>query len=302
VSDQIINHGEATITVRSKQQAMDWSLVLASQGIETTIDPPGEDHGWRLLLDARDAERAFKALRQYRVENRGWSAVWRDELRWPARLPFDWRGLGWAALLAAFYWLSEVDVRVAMGGIMNSEAVHAGQWWRIFTAMQLHEDIAHLAANLTLGILLFGLTMGQWGAGMGLFLPYLAGAAGNVATLLVNRDDFNGLGASGMVMGALGLLAAHTVAMAIRQRKLTKQALGGLAAGIMLFAFYGTSPGSDIVAHTGGFAAGIILGILPAFMPEYLMRGRNVNLTAGLTLAVMLATTWWLALHSLLKK
>jgi len=40
----------ARIPVRSRRQAMDWSLVLLSQGIETTILPPGEDGNWSLLV------------------------------------------------------------------------------------------------------------------------------------------------------------------------------------------------------------------------------------------------------------
>lgn len=301
LTDQAIRDGEAKITVRSKQQAMDWSLVLASQGIETTIQPPDESQGWRLLLASSDAEKAIKALRQYLVENRGW-AVWRDELRWPAQTIFDWRSLVWAALLGVFYWLGEVDARVAAGGIMNSDAVHAGQWWRIFTAMQLHADMAHLTANLSLGILLFGLCMGQLGAGVGLLIPYLAGVAGNITSLFLNRGSFNGLGASGMVMGAVGLLATQTVAIAWRERKFTKQSLVGLAAGIMLFTLYGTAPGSDIFAHFGGFTAGVFLGVLLALMPEKLVRRRAVNISCGLTLAGIMAVTWWLALYNVVKK
>ncbi len=51
---------------------MDWSLVLASQGIEAVIEPPGEDGRWGLVVASRDCERALKSLRQYRVENRDW--------------------------------------------------------------------------------------------------------------------------------------------------------------------------------------------------------------------------------------
>src|SRR6266700_3954435 len=153
LTDRAMPDSEARISVRSRRQAMDWGLVLASQGIETTIEPPTDDHGWCLLVPSNDTDRAFKALRQYRVENRGWGP-WRGELNWPVRVPFDWRSVGWAGLLALFYWFSTVDSRFMAGGILNAEAVHSGQWWRIFTAMQLHADPAHLAANLSLGILL----------------------------------------------------------------------------------------------------------------------------------------------------
>ncbi len=279
---------------------MDWSLVLASQGIETTIQPPTDDHGWCLLVPSNETERAFKALRQYRVENRVWGP-WRGELRWPAHVSFDWRSIGWAALLALFYWLSTVDSRFIAGGILDAEAVHAGQWWRVFTAMQLHADVAHLAANLSLGILLFGLTMSQTGAWAGLLLPYLAGAAGNLVTLLTNRQHFDGLGASGMVMGALGLLATQMIAVFWRNRSASKEAVAGLAAGIMLFALYGTAPGSDIAAHLGGFVAGAVLGVLLAVAPDNLRRNPALNASCGLILAGFVTLTWWLALRNLFK-
>ena len=197
------------IPVRSHRQAMDWSLVLASQGIETTIEESGEGGGWGLLVASQDCEKALKALRQYRLENRDWP--WRQSLPWP-ETHFDWGSVAWAALLILFHWFGSVHPGFQAAGIMDTTAVFSGQWWRVFTAMMLHADVAHLAANLSIGIVLFGLAMGRYGTGTGLLAAYLAGAAGNVASLLLNAKPFNGLGASGMVMGALGLLAAQSLA------------------------------------------------------------------------------------------
>ena len=44
---------EGIIRVRSEKQAMDWSLVLASQGIENTIDYVEESAAWGLLVGSR---------------------------------------------------------------------------------------------------------------------------------------------------------------------------------------------------------------------------------------------------------
>ena len=65
----------ARIPVRSQRQAMDWSLVLISQGIEVTIDPGDEGAGWGLLVPRQDCARALQTLRQYRRENRAGPAV-----------------------------------------------------------------------------------------------------------------------------------------------------------------------------------------------------------------------------------
>ncbi len=82
----------ATIPARSERQAMDWSLVLVSQGIDTRIERPEQDAGWRLVVDLPDHQRALAAIRQYRLENR--RRPWVHELSWSG-LIFDWRTLLW---------------------------------------------------------------------------------------------------------------------------------------------------------------------------------------------------------------
>jgi membrane associated rhomboid family serine protease len=183
---------------------------------------------------------------------------------------------------------------------MDSTAVVSGQWWRIFTSMVLHGDIAHLAANLSIGVVLLGLAMGRYGVGVGLLAAYLAGAAGNVASLFFNSGPFYGLGASGMVMGALGLLAAQSLAAGKHDRQPLKYLLGGIAAGIMLFILFGLSPspGIDVMAHLGGFLTGLLLGAGLAFTPISVWKNSRINLLAGLTFTAMVVITWRLALNA----
>src|SRR5689334_3517377 len=94
------------IPVHTHRQAMDWSLVLASQGIEGVIIEQAENYGgWGLMVEAKDYTRALKALRQYQVENRGWP--WRQSLP-RSTMHFDWGSAAWVFLLALFYWVSSV--------------------------------------------------------------------------------------------------------------------------------------------------------------------------------------------------
>jgi rhomboid protease GluP len=273
---------------------MDWSLVLVSQGIEATIQPPGDVNGWALLVPSKDSERAFKSLRQYRVENRGWP--WRQTL--PGRqLHFDWGCVVWAGVLVLFHWLSSDFPRLMDGGIMDSAKVISGQWWRIFTAMSLHADLGHLATNLSIGIVLLGLAMGRYGTGTGLLAAYLAGAAGNVLSLLVNVRPFRGLGASGMIMGALGLLAAQSLAHLGKNRPPLRHVFGGVAAGLMLFVLFGLSPGTDIAAHLGGFIAGLLLGGILVLLPDDFLEKNKINPASGAILLGMVLFTWGMALH-----
>lgn len=273
---------------------MDWSLVLASQGIDAVIADPQDGLGWGLLVPQPDCARALQALRQYRIENRHWP--WRQSLPWP-ELRFDWGSLAWAAMLVLLHSFAAKYQAFGAAGAMDSFAVFSGhQWWRIFTAMTLHADIAHLAANLSLGIVLLGLAMGRYGTGTGLLAAWLAGAAGNVASLYFNLRPFVGLGASGMVMGALGLLAASSLLPGEHRRPSRKHFLIGLAAGTMLFVLYGLAPGTDLAAHFGGFVAGVLLGALLASFPAQYIHKPLVNFACGLFVLVTVAVTWGLAL------
>jgi rhomboid protease GluP len=273
---------------------MDWSLALISQGIESTIQCEPAGAGWHLEVSAQDGQKAFQTLRQYHQENRGWP--WPQVLPWPKAI-FDRASVLWALLLAMFYWLGSVNPAFKAAGIMDTSAVLAGQWWRVFTAITLHADLAHLVGNLSIGILLLGLAMGRFGTGTALLASLLAGVAGNLLSLQINLKPFDGLGASGMVMGALGLLSAQTLRWSGKSGVSWKQRLGGVAAGIMLFAFYGLAPGADMAAHLGGFLTGLLFGAALVFVPVEFLHKRGTNIATGFLFVAVTAVTWGLALR-----
>lgn len=281
------------IAARSKKQAMDWSLVLASQGLEPIIEELPENGGWGLVIASKDSEKAFKALKQYRLENREWP--WRQPLPWP-EAHFDWMSLAWAGLLVFFHWAGSVKPELYKNGMMASNAVRSGEWWRVFTAITLHADLAHLAGNLSIGVVLFGLAMGRYGTGTGLLAAYLAGVCGNLASLWLSSRPFEGLGASGMVMGALGLLAAQSLHPSARAENPMTRKLAGVGAAILLFILFGLSPGTDTVAHLGGLVAGLGLGAILVWLPPRFSRNLMLNVASGLLLIALVTGTWWLAL------
>lgn len=277
------------IPTRSKRQAMDWSLVLASQEIETTIT---REEGWALLVAEEDFDRAQTAIELYRRENRGWN--WRHNLPGTG-LIFHWGSVAPCLLFAAFFILSETHHSPLKPlGMMDSEAVTRGQWWRMFTAICLHADPAHLIANLTTGFVLFGMAMARYGVGMALLATYLAGAGGNFAAFMLYPETHRGLGASGMIMGALGLLAVEGIA-AWRKTRATHWIRRSAAAAILVLVLMGFSEGTDIIAHLGGFFFGAIAGTILHFAPEP-FRGKWANTIAALAVTALTMLTWWLAL------
>ena len=60
----------------------------------------------------------------------------------------------------------------------------------------------------------------------------------------------------------------------------------GIFAGLLLFVFLGVNPKSDVVAHLGGFIAGVLLGLPLAVAPRLVHRPR-VNFAAGILFAVL---------------
>ena len=282
-----------SIRARSRRQAMEWGLVLASQGIQAVIDHSSE--GWALLVEPGDYERARAALREYQLENRGWR--WRQPLPQTGLL-FHWGSVGWVAAIGAVYYWSALVPGVKSAGILNSDKVREGQWWLLWTAITLHENVPHLMANATTGFILMGLAMARYGAGVGLLAAFVAGAVGNAASLLLYSEPHFGLGASGMVMGALGLVTVQSFSFWRQYPLGGRLFFRAFAAGVLILALVGFSPASDMVAHVGGFIAGALFGCgLGCAPPERLQHG-PLNAGAMAALAAILAATWRLALRA----
>lgn len=284
--------GQSRIASRTRRQTMDWGLALISQGIQATIDDGADGAGWALWVPAGEYAAALRVIQLYERENRRWR--WRQP--WPWRgFHFDWKVIGWCALLIGFQVATQFSSGdAALAGRMDNAAVWRGEWWRIFTAMLLHANAAHLASNVGFGFLLLGLAMGRFGSGCALLAAYLAGAAGNAAGLLVYPGPHYGLGASGMVMGGLGLLAAQSLALLRQGVAARKYVVRALGAGGLLFALFGLDPNTDVVAHLGGFLAGLGLGSVLSALPNR-WRGRRLEGWAAAIFCGLLIGTGWMA-------
>jgi len=280
------------VRARHRRQAMDWSLVLLSQGIESVVAQ--SESGWTLLVEPQDHARALAALRQYQLENRGWH--WRQKMSWP-QVTFHWGAVAWCLLLALFHWLNHVSgSHLKSVGVMEGSAVASGAWWRLFTATMLHFDLAHLMANVAIGFPVLGLAMGRYGPACALLAAYLAGVGGNVAGLFFHAHLATGLGASGMVMGGLGLLTMQSLSLRLNNARSWRYITGGIFGGVMLFTLLGLDPASDVVAHLGGFGCGLILGAAMTLIPQKKLLGPAANAVCGALLAGLVALTWMFAL------
>jgi membrane associated rhomboid family serine protease len=283
--------GLVRIAVRNRQQAMEWSLVLVSQGLETGIDF-GQERGWGVMVSTEAEAQALSILRLYRLENQGW------RLRRPVSMHgalFDSGVFFWVALMVVVFCWSEGSGRIRDAGVMNGGMVSHGQWWRLCTAITLHADAAHLAGNMAMGALLIGLAMGQYGTGVGLLGAFLAGIGGNLCSWAVYGNAQRCLGASGMITGAIGLLAAARFVTWRKTHQARMHWTAGFIGGLMIFVLTSLSPGTDIAAHAGGFVSGFLIGTGLALAPPLAGNGR-INLASGILLGILLVTAWTCAL------
>ncbi len=212
-------------------------------------------------------------------------------------------------------------------GANNATLVLHGQWWRLVTAMFVHVGFAHLATNMwclwNLGMLgepLLGFS--------GMLAVYLlTGAAGNLLSLaasvlselLVNSPLFSliqwigasmdqvGAGASGAVFGIAGILIVLLSNSRLAQPRngntgIPIRELAALRRSVINFAGINLLIGLgsaflpliriDNMAHLGGFACGLAMGVplLPRMTSGrrlYLQRQKLVFAMSALLLGLV---------------
>ncbi|GAA1151786.1 rhomboid family intramembrane serine protease [Streptomyces hebeiensis] len=161
----------------------------------------------------------------------------------------------------------------------HSVGVADGEWYRLVTAMFLHQEIWHIAFNM-MGLWWLG---GPLEAALGrvrfLALYLLSGLAGSAFTYLIAAPNQGSLGASGAVFGLLGA----TVVLMRRMNYDLRPVLILLALNLLLTF---TWSGIAWEAHVGGLVAGTVIAIGMVHAP----RAHRTPVQSG-TCALVLATT-----------
>jgi hypothetical protein len=135
-----------------------------------------------------------------------------------------------------------------------------GEQWRLFTSMFLHYGAIHLAMNM-IGLLDGGRTVEKMYGHAGFIAIYLvSGLAGSLASAL--RGVAVSAGASGAIFGVFGAFAAFLI---LHRKRLDPAQVKKQSRGLLFFVainvYLGLSiQGIDILAHAGGFGAGLLLG------------------------------------------
>ncbi len=277
------------------------ALVLEARSLPCRIEPDGR--GWQLLVPADHLAAAREELRLFEEENRNWPPPE------PPALPLvenTLANLSVLILLATFHNLTQLDISlfghhpVDWVDLGNAHAAKIldGQWWRLVTALTLHADWLHLISNLTLGGLFIVFLCRELGSGLGWSLLLTSGILGNLANACLQPPDHRSVGASTVVFGAVGILAAQNL-LRYRRHRQRRWPLPA-AAALALLALLGTEgKNTDLGAHLFGFLFGMGLGLVAEHLVGRHGRpGRRVNALLALLSTVVVAAAWWAALAS----
>ena len=282
----------------NEERLAHWRLALQSAKIPHSVEWDGGSPV--LVVPAEYTEAARQELASYDYNNIDWPP---EPLKKPEELPKAKPIMTIASLeaaLATLVILTGIHIRSVlsgetwrMAGLWNAEKIRGGEPWRLVTALTLHGDEAHLASNLFWITALLAVIGVDLGGGLAALFMLLAGISSNLAMLLLGAEH-SSLGASTMVFALVGLLCTMRTADSIRERRLHSGNFVSLLpwlplfTGVAVFAFYGTAPGSDVLAHLCGLVCGLIWG-LAALPCKAVARRRWLQLASGLLALAIVA-------------
>jgi membrane associated rhomboid family serine protease len=209
-------------------------------------------------------------------------------------------------LLATFHNLTRLDIALlgqpAPDWILHGNAQAARildhEWWRLLTSLTLHANISHLLSNLTIGGIFIILLCREIGSGLAWSLLLASGMLGNLANAHFNLPTHSSVGASTLVFGGVGILAA--ISMLRHRNYLNRRWPMPIAAAASLLAILGTEgENTDLGAHFFGFVFGILLGLVTGYLLEkYGRPARVLNALLSLGCALLVIYAWRLAIHN----
>lgn len=154
------------------------------------------------------------------------------------------------------------DYFTIMGGQHNPSIIYGHQYWRLFTSMFLHGDLLHLASNSYFLYVCGEMVERLYGKTKFLLIYFITGLCGNLLSLWLLEPTAISLGASGACMGLGGIM----VYLWMRRKNNFLRYFQNMTSFIVMIlfnVFYGfLAPGINNWAHLGGFAAGILMGLL----------------------------------------
>lgn len=165
-------------------------------------------------------------------------------------------------------------------GALFGPLVAAGDWWRVVTSGFLHASFWHVALNMVF-IWFIGRSLEPAVGTPRFVVAYGASLlCGSLGVLLLEPDSV-AVGASGAAFGLMGALIVEA-----RSRGIDLWATGLIQIALLNFAFTFIGANIAVGAHLGGFAGGILVGVIYDQCDRRRLP-REVSLAAGVVLGIV---------------
>jgi membrane associated rhomboid family serine protease len=251
---------ETIRAARTSGQVDEWALVLTAAGIPHRVEADGA--GWALLVPADEAPRAYAALAAYDEESRRERDAPTAE-RASSELPWTLGAIVGLLLLGFF---AVTGPPVAGSRWFERGAASAGQMrsepWRAVTALTLHADAVHVAGNAVATAVLVPAVAQRLGAGCGVLLVLLVGAAANLLGAVAHDPRHVAVGASTATFGAIGILVALRLFPTPVAPRPRRKGWTVAVAGLVFLAMLGAGQNADVPGHALGLVTGGALGVV----------------------------------------
>ncbi len=275
---------------------VDAQLVLRAVGIASGVQED-ENGGFAVFVDEADFAIAREHLALYAEENR------RPVKPTPIPVPKEpW--LASVVAYAAVLWLVAGAAEQTLFsadwyrlGRIDGARVLAGDWWRLATALTLHADFSHLAANILTGALVIGVTARQVGSGAAAAALLTAATLGNAINVFVQGAAHLSVGASTLVFASVGLVGAvETVRRGLAAEGWATR-IGPMVLAVVLLTWFGSgAERTDVGAHWWGFVAGAVAGVVVGKLSHARLTQPKTKIALTSSAAGFLILAWWLAL------
>ena len=140
---------------------------------------------------------------------------------------------------------------------INSYVLYEFQYYRLFTSLFVHANIAHIAGNMVF-LLIFGLRGEEmFSLPEYLSIYFIGGLAGNLLSLVFLPLYTPSVGASGAIFAMFGATVIYA------RRSFSQSIIGALIYAFFLL-FLSSGVGVNNYAHIGGLVAGLVMGYVLA--------------------------------------
>lgn len=154
--------------------------------------------------------------------------------------------------------ISDLDIRTLFNfGAKSTQAIVAGQWWRLVTAGFLHGGIIHILMNSWVLFDVGSAAEEVYGTSRLIVIYFISTITGFIASMYWSPAI--SVGSSAPIMGIIGAM----IALGVRSSSPMGSMIRGFYIRWAIFALVlGLMPGVDNAAHVGGVAGGFLVGYL----------------------------------------